>query len=113
MTGAKTESAEGHPPHRLSNELYSGKLKSLRNHFDRGLAMRDRNGLAWIGAIAITLAACALVHDHTRMDSASFDELSHIHAAYLQVFHHSAISNMEHPPLAKEVAGLGLLFVHP
>jgi len=67
----------------------------------------------WIGAAAITIAACALVYDHTRMDSASFDEPSHIHAAYLQVFHHSAISNMEHPPLAKEIAGLGLLFLRP
>ncbi|HET9794215.1 MAG TPA: glycosyltransferase family 39 protein [Thermoanaerobaculia bacterium] len=67
----------------------------------------------WLGAVAITVAACALVHDHTRLDSASFDEPSHIHAAYLQVFHHNGISNMEHPPLAKEVAGLGLLFCRP
>jgi hypothetical protein len=66
-----------------------------------------------LGAVAITLAACALVHDHTRLDSASFDEPSHIYAAYLQVFHRSAISNMEHPPLAKEIAGLGLLACHP
>jgi len=63
--------------------------------------------------VAITLAACVLVHDHTRLDSASFDEPSHIHAAYLQVFHHSAITNIEHPPLAKEIAGLGLLFYRP
>lgn len=63
--------------------------------------------------MAITLAACALVHDHTRLDSASIDEPSHIYAAYQQVFHQSAISNMEHPPLAKEIAGLGLLACRP
>ena len=74
---------------------------------------RLRSFAPWLGAAAITIAACALVHDHTRMDSASFDEPSHIHAAYLQIFHRSAISNMEHPPLAKEIAGLGLLFLRP
>jgi hypothetical protein len=67
----------------------------------------------WLGALAITLAACALVHDHTRLDSASIDEPSHIHAAYLQVFRQNAISNMEHPPLVKELAGLGLLACRP
>ena len=72
-----------------------------------------RSGAPWLGAAAITLAACALVYDHTRLDSASIDEPSHIHAAYLQVFRRSAISNMEHPPLAKELAGLGLLFCRP
>ena len=77
------------------------------------MSERLRHLAPWIGAVAITVAAGALVHDHTRMDSASFDEPSHIHAAYLQVFHRSAISNMEHPPLAKEIAGLGLLFVRP
>ena len=67
----------------------------------------------WLGALAITVAACALVHDHTRLDSASVDEPAHIHAGYLQVFHGNALSNMEHPPLAKEAAGLGLLSLRP
>ncbi len=42
------------------------------------------------------------------MDSASVDEPAHIHAAFLQVFRHSSLTNMEHPPLAKDFAGLGL-----
>src|SRR5258707_5703698 len=45
------------------------------------------------------------------MDSASMDEPTHIHAGYLQVFQGSSLTNMEHPPLSKEFAGLGLKFL--
>lgn len=59
----------------------------------------------------VALAACALVHDHTRLDSASPDEPVHILAAWEQISAHNGSANIEHPPLSKDVAGLGLLFV--
>ena len=61
-------------------------------------------------AAAAALAALSLflVHDHTRGDSLSADEPVHILAGYYQVFARTAIVNIEHPPLMKELAGLGL-----
>ena len=52
-----------------------------------------------------------LVYGHTREDSLSADEPVHILAAYLQVSARTAIVNIEHPPLMKELAGLGLTAV--
>lgn len=56
----------------------------------------------------VAIAAAALVQLHSASDSASADEPAHIFAAYQQVFHRIGWTNIEHPPLAKEVAGLGL-----
>ena len=70
--------------------------------------------LPWALALLVAFSAAALVHDHSKEDSASIDEPAHIQAAYLQWFRHSAITNIEHPPLAKEAAGIGLaLFARP
>ncbi len=69
---------------------------------------RSRECLAWGGAVLVALAAAGLVLFHTASDSASADEPAHIFAAYQQVFHGNGLTNIEHPPLAKEAAGLGL-----
>ncbi|MEO8190366.1 MAG: glycosyltransferase family 39 protein [Acidobacteriota bacterium] len=62
-------------------------------------------------AALAAIASLFLVHDHTRNDSLSADEPVHILAGYLQVFAKTAIVNIEHPPLMKELAGLALLAV--
>jgi hypothetical protein len=61
-------------------------------------------------AAALVLVAVALlaVHGHTRRDSLSADEPIHILSGYLEVFGRTAIVNIEHPPLMKALAGLGL-----
>ena len=61
-------------------------------------------------AAALLLAALALflVYDHTRDDSLSADEPIHILSGYFAVASRSAIVNIEHPPLMKILAGLGL-----
>ncbi len=78
-----------------------------------GQETRGRAVLAWGAAIGIALAAAAVVHDHTRGDSASSDEPVHLVAGYLQVRAHTALANIEHPPLVKEAAGLALLALGP
>jgi hypothetical protein len=70
-------------------------------------------GAPWLGALAIALAGSFLVHDHTRLDSASYDEPVHIHAGWLQVSRHDGLANIEHPPLVKELAGLAVARLHP
>ena len=75
---------------------------------EKPLPRVSANAIAWISAAVVALLAAAVVHDHARLDSASMDEPVHIHAAYLQVFRHSSLVNIEHPPLAKDAAGLGL-----
>ena len=60
------------------------------------------------GAILLSLF---LVFDHTREDSLSADEPVHILAGYLYVSASNAIVNIEHPPLMKVLAGLGLRFL--
>jgi hypothetical protein len=57
------------------------------------------------------LGAAVLVHDHTRLDSASMDEPYHIQAAFDQVFLRTPGAVLAHPPLAKEIAGFGLCFL--
>lgn len=70
---------------------------------------RRAASLAGPAAIAAIVAISVwLVRDHTRGDSFSSDEPIHLLAGYLQVFGHTAIVNMEHPPLAKTLAGLAL-----
>ena len=60
-------------------------------------------------AALAAILSLLLVYDHTRGDSLSADEPVHILSGYLQVFARTAIVNIEHPPLMKELAGLGLL----
>ena len=62
-------------------------------------------------ALAITALAVFTVHDHARRDALSADEPIHILSGYLEVFGRTAIVNIEHPPLMKALAGLGLAFL--
>lgn len=71
-----------------------------------GVLLRDR--LFRAGAAAVIVAALLLVRDHTRGDALSADEPVHILAGYLQVASRTAIVNIEHPPLMKELAGLAV-----
>jgi hypothetical protein len=65
-----------------------------------------RVGLA--AALGLTILALAAVRGHTRRDALSADEPIHILSGYLEVFGRTAIVNIEHPPLMKALAGLGL-----
>ena len=47
-----------------------------------------------------------------RKESAIMDELAHIPAAYSYVALHDYRLNPEHPPLAKDLAGIPLLFLN-
>ncbi len=62
-------------------------------------------------ALAITALAVFAVHDHARRDALSADEPIHILSGYFEVFERTAIVNIEHPPLMKALAGLGLAFL--
>jgi 4-amino-4-deoxy-L-arabinose transferase-like glycosyltransferase len=59
-------------------------------------------------AVGLTVLALAAVRGHTRHDTLSADEPIHILGGYLEVFGRTAIVNIEHPPLMKALAGLGL-----
>ncbi|MGE5412613.1 MAG: ArnT family glycosyltransferase, partial [Syntrophomonadaceae bacterium] len=60
---------------------------------------------AALGLIALALLA---VRGHARRDALSADEPIHILSGYLEVSGRTAIVNIEHPPLMKALAGLGL-----
>jgi len=68
----------------------------------------SRRAAALAAALALVVVALVSVRDHTRGDSLSADEPIHILAGYLAVFGRTAIVNIEHPPLMKVLAGLGL-----
>jgi len=57
---------------------------------------------------ALVLLSVFLVRDHTRDDSLSADEPVHILSGWLEVSGRNAIVNIEHPPVAKILAGLAL-----
>lgn len=64
-----------------------------------------------IEAIILALlcaAAMLATWDHTREDSITFDEPPHLFAAAEYVQHGTHFTNLEHPPLAKLLAGLAL-----
>jgi len=61
-----------------------------------------------LAALGVGAVSLLLVYDHTREDSLSADEPVHILSGYFEVFAHNAIVNIEHPPLMKILAGLGL-----
>ncbi len=67
-----------------------------------------RRYLATLAAVALALASVGLVWDHARGDALSADEPVHILSGYFEVFGRTAIVNIEHPPLTKLLAGLGL-----
>ena len=68
--------------------------------------MSRRAALA--AALGLTALALLAVRGHTRRDALSADEPIHILSGYLEVFGRTAIVNIEHPPLMKALAGLGL-----
>jgi len=59
-------------------------------------------------AAALVLLSVHLVRDHARDDSLSADEPVHILSGWLEVSGRNAIVNIEHPPVAKTLAGLAL-----
>lgn len=69
---------------------------------------RGRVALALLAASAVGALSFFLVQDHVRGDALSADEPVHILAGYFEVFGRTAIVNIEHPPLMKLLAGLGL-----
>ncbi len=68
-----------------------------------------RGALPLAAAAILAAVAFFLVRDHARHDSLSADEPIHILSGYFEVSGRTAIVNIEHPPLAKVLAGLALL----
>ena len=64
--------------------------------------------LAAAAAAVLVLVSLLLVRDHTRDDSLSADEPVHILSGWFGVHGRTAIVNIEHPPVAKVLAGLAL-----
>lgn len=69
--------------------------------------MKDRAATA-VAVVALVFLSAFLVHDHTRDDSLSADEPVHILSGWLEVVGRNAIVNIEHPPVAKMLAGVAL-----
>lgn len=64
---------------------------------------------ATAGAVAaLVFLSVSLVRDHSRDDSLSADEPVHILSGWLEVSGRNAIVNIEHPPVAKMLAGFAL-----
>jgi hypothetical protein len=61
-----------------------------------------------MAAVALVFLSVFLVRDHTRDDSLSADEPVHILSGWFEVVGRNAIVNIEHPPVAKMLAGLAL-----
>jgi 4-amino-4-deoxy-L-arabinose transferase-like glycosyltransferase len=61
-----------------------------------------------VAAVALVFLSVFLVRDHTRDDSLSADEPVHILSGWFEVVGRNAIVNIEHPPVAKLLAGLAL-----
>jgi hypothetical protein len=67
-----------------------------------------RRAAALAAAVGLIALALLVVYGHTRRDALSADEPIHILSGYLEVSGRTAIVNIEHPPLMKALAGLGL-----
>jgi len=67
-----------------------------------------RRWAAVAAALGLTALSLLAVRSHARRDALSADEPIHILAGYLEVSGRTAIVNIEHPPLMKALAGLGL-----
>jgi hypothetical protein len=61
--------------------------------------------------VALAFLSVFLVRDHARDDSLSADEPVHILSGWFEVAGRNAIVNIEHPPVAKMLAGLALGFL--
>jgi 4-amino-4-deoxy-L-arabinose transferase-like glycosyltransferase len=70
--------------------------------------LRGRGAIAAAACILLVAVSVWAVRDHTREDSLSADEPIHILSGYFAVASHSAIVNIEHPPLLKALSGLAL-----
>jgi 4-amino-4-deoxy-L-arabinose transferase-like glycosyltransferase len=68
----------------------------------------SRRAATALAAVALILFSLYLVHDHTRGDSLSADEPVHILSGWFEVAGRNALVNIEHPPVAKILAGLAL-----
>lgn len=62
-----------------------------------------------LAAAALVALSLWFVRDHTRDDSLSADEPVHMLSGWFGVAGRTAIVNIEHPPLAKALAGVALL----
>lgn len=60
------------------------------------------------GVLVLALLGAALVRDHQRLDSATMDEPFHALAAAEYAISGTYYANLEHPPLAKLLAGVSL-----
>ena len=68
----------------------------------------NRRAATAAAAVALAFLSVFLVRDHTRDDSLSADEPVHILSGWFGVAGRNAIVNIEHPPVAKMLAGLSL-----
>ena len=68
----------------------------------------SRRPVVFAAALALLAVAVLAVRSHAKRDSLSADEPIHILSGYFEVFGRTAIVNIEHPPLMKALAGLGL-----
>lgn len=68
----------------------------------------NRRAATALAAVALVFLSLYLVRDHTRGDSLSADEPVHILSGWFEVVGRNAIVNIEHPPVAKMLAGLAL-----
>ncbi len=64
------------------------------------------------GAVIILIAASSIAIASVWRDSPIVDEVPHIGSGYSYVTSHTYQFNPEHPPLAKDLAGLALLALH-
>ena len=67
--------------------------------------MRPHSRAAAAGAVLLTLLGALLVLDHQRLDSATMDEPFHALASCEYALSGTYWANLEHPPLAKLLAG--------
>ncbi|HEY6064737.1 MAG TPA: glycosyltransferase family 39 protein, partial [Thermoanaerobaculia bacterium] len=68
----------------------------------------SRRAATALAAVALVFLSLCFVRGHTRDDSLSADEPVHILSGWFEVFGRNAIVNIEHPPVAKMLAGLAL-----
>ena len=72
----------------------------------------SRRAATVLAAVALIFLSLRLVRDHSRDDSLSADEPVHILSGWFEVAGRNAIVNIEHPPVAKMLAGLALRTLH-
>jgi hypothetical protein len=75
-------------------------------------AIRAGESLPWILLAILVVVMVAQMWSSIRRLSVTSDEIDHVHAGYRYLTCGDFGWNPEHPPLAKEVAALPLLFMH-